>query len=71
MRAALRKPLQEIDDDVDMEEEMDDKTLAVKDDPTFTLAVTRGEIIIMSDFKACYKNKSKKCYLFVFLCKSV
>ncbi|PIK37026.1 putative coiled-coil domain-containing protein [Apostichopus japonicus] len=41
MRAALRKPLQEIDDDVDMEEEMDDKTLAVKDDPTFTLAVTR------------------------------
>lgn len=55
MRAALRKPLQEIDDDVDMEEEMDDKTLAVKDDPTFTLAVTRGEIIIMSDFQACFE----------------
>ncbi|KAJ8046504.1 hypothetical protein HOLleu_05190 [Holothuria leucospilota] len=41
MRASLRKPLQEIDDDVELEDEMDDRALAVKDDPAFTLAVTR------------------------------
>ncbi|XP_077981560.1 cilia- and flagella-associated protein 100-like [Glandiceps talaboti] len=41
-RASMRKPMGESDDDLDLEDEKDtDKAVAVKDDPQFTLAVTR------------------------------
>ncbi|XP_071486505.1 cilia- and flagella-associated protein 100-like [Diadema antillarum] len=40
LRASMRKPLEELDAEEE-EEEGDEKALAVKDDPAFTIAVTR------------------------------
>ncbi|XP_070559221.1 cilia- and flagella-associated protein 100-like isoform X2 [Ptychodera flava] len=41
-RASMRKPMGDSDEDLDLEDEKDtDKAVAVKDDPQFTLAVTR------------------------------
>ena len=38
----MRRPLDELEAEED-EEDGDDKALAVKDDPSFTIAVTRGK----------------------------
>ena len=38
----MRKPLADIEADEEKSDDADDKAVAVKDDPTFTLAVTRG-----------------------------
>ena len=39
----MRKPLADLDAEEEKTDEADDKAIAVKDDPSFTLAVTRGE----------------------------
>nr|XP_054750481.1 cilia- and flagella-associated protein 100-like isoform X2 [Lytechinus pictus] len=41
LRASMRRPLDELDAEED-DEAGDEKALAVKDDPSFTIAVTRG-----------------------------
>ena len=42
----MRKPLAGVDDDEEMkDDESDEKAVAVQDDPSFTLAVTRGNVI--------------------------
>ena len=38
----MRKPLTDLDAEEEKPDEADDKAVAVKDDPSFTLAVTRG-----------------------------
>ena len=42
LRASMRRPLEELEAEED-EEDGDEKALAVKDDPSFTIAVTRGK----------------------------
>ncbi|XP_038069734.1 cilia- and flagella-associated protein 100-like isoform X2 [Patiria miniata] len=45
MRSSMRKPLADLDAEEEKGEEVDDKAVAVKDDPSFTLAVTRDRHI--------------------------
>ncbi|XP_033647144.1 cilia- and flagella-associated protein 100-like isoform X2 [Asterias rubens] len=45
LRSSMRKPLADIEADEEKSDDADDKAVAVKDDPTFTLAVTRDRHI--------------------------